>query len=49
MFEKKFLELIQKLPQDKAEQLKELFYSKQTTNLQKIELIATIEAYLENL
>ena len=49
MFEKKFLKLIQKLPQNKAKQLKVLFYDKQTTNFQKIELIATIESYLENL
>jgi hypothetical protein len=49
MFEKKFLELIQKLPQNKADKLKQLFYAKTTTNLKKIELIAIIEDYLENL
>lgn len=47
MLEKKFLELVSKVSDEKRKKLELLFFDKATTNLQKIELIATIENYLE--
>jgi hypothetical protein len=47
MFEKKFLELVSKVSDEKRKKLELLFFNKKTTNIQKIELIATIEEYLE--
>jgi hypothetical protein len=47
MLQMRFMEIVGKLPPAKAIQLKMLFFKNSTTNVQKIEIIAIVEEYLE--